>query len=201
MKPITPTLFGIALLVVGLMGCAKVPQAELDGAQAALQAAADAGADAYVADLYQAAQDSFAAAQVEIETQNAASSFSRDYDRAAALLAFVAETAAQAEAQVAERKEVLRGETQTLIAQAREAVAQTETLLAQAPRGKDGAVALVSIHEDAAAAGTTLQEAQAALEADDVARAHALAQTALDQATALNEELSAAIAKTGAPRS
>lgn len=187
-----------SMLVVGLLlaGCASAPTEQLKAAQQALQAADSAEADVYVADLYRAAQDSLAAAQVEIEAQNARFALSRDYKRAEQLLQFVTEMAQQAVFQVADRKEALRTEAEALIAEARKALMQTHELLGRAPRGKEGAIALVSIREDATSTENLLNEAKAALARGDIFQAHQLAQQARDRATGLVNELNAAIAKT-----
>ena len=181
-----------------LAGCASAPDAQVAEAQEALAAAETTHAHLYVADLYQAAQDSFMAAQAEIEAQNAASFLSRDYDRAEDLLAFVTETATTASAQVEERKTAMRAETETLIVQAQQALAEAQTLLQAAPRTGQDAVTLVSITEDTGTARQMLDDAIAAFQQDDVAAAHQLAQAALDRANALTTTLKA---PAGTPRS
>ncbi len=196
MKNLTLTV--AALLVAGglFVGCASAPSEELTAAQEALNQAKTAQADLYVTDLYQAAQDSLAAAQTEIEAQNAKFALSRDYDHAAQLLQFVSQTAASASEQVAERKETMRVETENLIAQAQQALTNVQGLMAKAPRGKEGTMALVSISEDTGTAQSTLNDAVTALQNGDVATAHSLAQSALDKANSLVQELETAIAKT-----
>ncbi len=196
MKNVTLTV--AALLVAGglFVGCASAPSEQLTAAQEMLTQAQTAQADLYVADLYQAAQDSLAAAQTEIEAQNAKFALTRSYDRAEALLAFVSQTATTATEQVAERKQTMQAETETLIAQAQETLTNVQALMAKAPRGKEGNMALVSISEDRGTAQSTLQEAIMALQNGDVANAHSLAQTASDKANSLVQELEAAIAKT-----
>lgn len=198
MKHTLSVTLGTFALAGALVGCQAPPQEELTAAQTALAAADEAEADLYVADLYVAAQDSFAAAQAEIEAQNAASQMSRDYARAESLLQFVNETATQAQADVETRKAAMMAETDALILQATEAVAQAQALMAQAPTGKDGALALVSIGEEAGSAASMLEEAKAAQAAGDIARAHDLAKAALEQANALVGELNGAIAQTSA---
>lgn len=192
-----------ALFVGALLftGCAKPPQDGLTNAQAALDAASDVEADLYVSDLYLAAADSFAAAQAEIEAQNAKNSFTRNYDRAEQLLAAAQQTATEAQSQVEMRKEALRVANDTLFADVDEALVTTQTLLAQAPKGKDGAVALVSIMDDSQTAAQMLNDARTAQAAGDYAEANTLAQTALQKANALIDELQTAIARTDATRS
>lgn len=191
------TLIGtVALTTTLFVGCAKPPQEHLDAAQAALLAAETEEADLYVADLYEAALDSFTAAQVEIEAQHAASRFSRNYDHAASLLVYATQTATEAQNQVETRKEELRTANDTLIAQAEAALTQVYELTAQAPRGKDGAIALVSIQEDADTASADLEAAILAQDSGDLLRAHDLTQSALDKANALIAELNTVVAKT-----
>jgi hypothetical protein len=195
MKTLLKTVTGLLFLSALLVSCAKAPEEDLTAAQTALTAAAEAGADMYVSDLYQAAQDSLAAAQVEIEAQNAKGSFSRNYGRAAALLASAQQTAAEAQAQVETKKEEMRVANESLIAEVEQALAKTTELLTKAPRGKDGAAALAMIQQDAAAAAQTLDEARAAHAAGEFARAGDLATAALDKANGLISELETAIAK------
>ena len=196
------TLIAVFVLTATIVGCAKPPQEEVTAAQTALTAAEEVEADLYVTDLYQAAQDSFAVAQTEIEAQQAKSALSRDYDRAAHLLTYVQETATEAAAQVETRKEEMRVANETLFEQAEAAIVQAQTLISQAPRGKDGAVVLVAIQDDAGTASQSLADARVAQAEGDFIHANDLAQAALDKANALVSELEAAVAKTQpAPRS
>lgn len=195
-----PTLILAALLLVP--ACAKVPAEQVVAARDALTAARDAEADLYVADLYAAVADSFAAAEAEIETQNAKSIFTRSFDRAETLLAYVTENAAVAAGRVAEQKEILRVENEALFAEADAMLLRVNELMAQAPRGKDGMVALASIREDATLTGASVEEARAAQAAGDYLRAGAVAQAALEKAESLVGELQHAIEQTGRrPRS
>lgn len=196
MKQTLSLTLGTLVLAGALVGCQAPPQEDLTTAQTALAAAAEAEADLYVTDLYVAAQDSFAAAQAEIEAQNAESQLSRNYARSKSLLQFVTETATQAQAEVETRKGTMAAETDALILQAEAAVSQAQALMAQAPTSEDDALALVTVNEEAGTAASTLEEAKAAQTGGDVARAHALAKAALDQANALVEELNGAMAET-----
>ena len=192
----TPAVIGTLLVGGFLTGCASAPSEQVTAAEEALRSAETAEANIYVTDLYTAAHDSFAAAQAEIEHQNGQFALSRDYDRAEQLLRYVTETASTAATQVEERKTAMRADTEALIAQAQEALVTAEDLLAQAPRGKEGAAALVSITADTGTAQTTLNDAILALQQGDIATAHQQAQAALDKANSLVQELTNAINKT-----
>ncbi len=183
---------GIVTVAVFFMmsGCAQEPVAQVEQAQRALLVADSVDADLYVADLYTAAQDSFTLAQMEIEGQKEASSTSRDYDHAEALLAFATETATQAQDQVEVRKEAMRAETESLLAQAEASIAQAGELMAAAARVKNSPVALVSLQEDARSAQSLVSDARAAMEFGDVSGAYDNARAAAEQAAAVVDGLS-----------
>jgi hypothetical protein len=202
MKHRIPVFMLLFVSAVLFAACAKAPEQALTTSRDALTAARDAGADQYVPELYVAAADSFAAAEAEIETQNARNAFSRDYDRAEALLAFVTESAQVAQTRVSDQKEIVRTENEALFATVDSTLARVADLMTQAPVGKDGNVALASIREDATLAGSSLAEARAAQEAGDYIRANAIAEAALEKGQALAAELVRAIEATGRrPRS
>lgn len=189
----------IAILAVAFVvaGCAKPPQEEIEATQTALQTADAAEADIYVMELYQAAQDSFAAAQAEIEIQNAKNSLTRDYDRANALLASAMETATQAEQTVEDRKEEMRTNNEALFVTLEETLTNLGTLMAQAPRGKDGAMALAAIQVDVDLVRQSLETARTAQTEGDFLTANQIATQALQKAETLQTELETAIAGTG----
>jgi hypothetical protein len=202
MKHRIPVFMLLFVSAVLFAACAKAPEQALTTSRDALTAARDAGADQYVPELYVAAADSFAAAEAEIETQNARNAFSRDYDRAEALLAFVTESAQVAQTRVSDQKEIVRTENEALFATVDSTLARVADLMTQAPVGKDGNVALASIREDATLAGSSLAAARAAQEAGDSIRANAIAEAALEKGQALAAELVRAIEATGrSPRS
>lgn len=186
-------------LSVIFTGCSKPPVEQIDATAAALTSADGAEADQYVADLYQAAQDSFAAAQVEIEAQNAKSSFSRSYDRAESLLKFAHETATEAEAFVDIRKEELRAENEALFTRVDSTIMSAQTLMQSAPRGKDGAVALASIQDDLVIVQQTLAGARTAQLEGNFVEARDMANLALEEVGNLVFELETAISRTNPP--
>lgn len=198
MKKLFPllTLVGALLLTGLLTGCAEAPTAKVDEVQAAFTAATDQEANVYVADQFTAAQDSFAAAQAEIEVQNGKFALTRDYSRAEALLQSAADLANASVEQVAAKKEEVRVQADSLILQAQTAVAEAQALLARAPRGKEGEVALVSIREDAGSAEGMVNEAIAAQGNGEYMKALDLARAAVEKANALIAEMNTAIEKT-----
>lgn len=202
MKHRYSSLILLSMSAVLFAACAKAPEQAVTAARDALTAARDAEADQYVSELYVVAADSFAAAEAEIETQNARNAFTRDYDRAEALLAFATETAQIAMTRVADEKEAVRVENEALFAETEAVLARVATLMPQAPVGKDGSIALASIREDATLAGASLEEARAAQVEGDYIRAGAIAAAALEKGQSLVGELESAIVAAGRrPRS
>ncbi len=187
----------LAASAVLFAACAKAPEQAVTAARDALTAARDAEADQYVSELYVVAADSFAAAEAEIETQNARNAFTRNYDRADALLAFATETAQIALTRVADEKEAVRVANEALFVETDAVLARVATLMTQAPVGKDGNLALASIREDATLAGASLEEARAAQVEGDFVRAGAIASAALEKGQSLAAELETAIVASG----
>ncbi|MCG3120835.1 MAG: hypothetical protein ALAOOOJD_03730 [bacterium] len=189
---ISSLVFALALLA----GCAKVPQETLDAAKAAVEAAKAGEADRYLADAFNAAQDSLNAAIAEIQTQESKFALTRNYDRATALLNSAISAANAAKDAVAAKKDEVKAEAQNLLTGAQTAVEETKKLMAKAPKGKDEKAALEQIQADLSGVETSLTEANNALGSGDFLGARDKAKAAMDKATALGQELQAAIDKT-----
>src|SRR4030042_4119823 len=102
------TFVAVVLVMAFMVGCAKPPQADLDAAKAALEAAKAVGADRYVANIFNAAQDSLNAASTEIEAQNSKFALGRNYKKAQALLAAVTRLANEAKDKTEDGKEEVK---------------------------------------------------------------------------------------------
>ncbi|HEX7069531.1 MAG TPA: DUF4398 domain-containing protein [Rhodothermales bacterium] len=181
-----------------LFGCAGSPEQQIEDAYAALAAADSLEADQYVPELYMAAQDSFAAAHSEIEGQEGVAGVKPDYTRAKTLLEYVVATANEAAAQVPARKEEVRVETDSLIAQAQTRLAAVQEALAARPAG--AAISPVNLQESSMSAQTALQQAVEAQASGSYAQAYELVRTALSEIESVETQL-AAPATPGAPRS
>ncbi|HDQ45792.1 MAG TPA: DUF4398 domain-containing protein [bacterium] len=183
------------LAVVFVAGCAKAPQAELESAKAALESARAAGADRYVPDVFKAAQDSLNAATTEIEAQNSKFAPTRNYKKALPLLDAASRLAAEAEAQVAGKKEEVKAEAQKLAGEAKAALDEAKRLVRRAPRGKEGRAAIEAIQGELNAVEASLAEVPAMIEKEDFANARDRAKAALAKTKSIIEELKQAIAK------
>lgn len=192
------SLITVAVIVFAMLmaiGCAKVPQAELDAAKAAIDAAKQAEADRYVPDLFNAAMDSLNAANAEIETQNGKFALLRSYGRSKELLAAATEAANKAKDAVAEAKEKVRAEAEALLPQVQPAMDEAKKLMKKAPRGKEGRAALQAMQADLDDVAESVETAKVDLENGDYLTAHNKIQAGLDKINSVIEELKEAIAK------
>ena len=183
---------GIAVL---FSSCAKVPQAEVDAATAAIQEVKDAGADLYVPEAYQALVDSMKSANEKIEVAKA--KWFPNYTKAKETLAFVSQNAVDTKAKSEARKVELKAETEAMIVEVKALVAENTALIAKAPRGKEGREALEAIKSDVAVAETTVAEVEALLANGDLIGSNDKIKAAKQKATDIKAELEAAIAKKG----
>jgi len=162
---------GIAVL---FSSCAKVPQAEIDAATAAVQEVKDAGADLYVPEAYAALVDSMKSANEKVEVAKA--KWFPNYSKSKELLAVVSQMAIDTKAKSEARKVELK---------------------AKAPKGKEGRAALEAINSDIAVAETTVTEVEALLANGDLIGSNDKIKAAKEKATSIKAELEEAIAKKG----
>ncbi|MFT5144451.1 MAG: hypothetical protein ACI80V_003592 [Rhodothermales bacterium] len=176
-----------------LLGCANAPLETLTQANLSFDEAVEAEGNLYMTEIFQAASDSLAAAQVEIEFQAARTAFGRDYARAEAQLAFAIQMSDSVTAGVPAAKEAIASANEALFQEAEIAVAQALGMMDQAPRGKDGVMALASIREDMDLTTASVQAARAAQAEGRILEARDRAQSALNRANEIIGELDAAI--------
>jgi len=183
---------GIAVL---FSSCAKVPQAEVDAATAAIQEVKDAGADLYVPEAYQALVDSMKSANEKIEVAKA--KWFPNYKPAKALLTVVSQMAVDTKAKSEARKVELKAEVEAMIVEVKALVEENKALIAKAPKGKEGREALEAIKSDVAVAETTVTEVEALLANGDLIGSNDKIKAAKEKATSIKAELEEAIAKKG----
>jgi hypothetical protein len=189
------TVLVVVFAMALMLGCAKVPQQDLDAAKAALDAAKAAEADRYVPELYNAAKDSLNAATAEIEKQNSKFALFRSFKHTKELLAKVTAGANDAVAQAAVKKEEVKKEAEGILAQIAPAIENVQKLMKKAPRGKEGRAALEAINSELTAVEASVAEANTAMTNGDFLTARDKAQANLQKLGSLAEELQAAIDK------
>ena len=183
-----------ALMVVAfLFGCGKAPQAEIDAANASLEAAKAAEAPVYLPAEYAAVQDSMNVIMADIETQS--SKLFKNYGDAKTRLEQTKNAAGKVAADAAVKKETVKKEVETLLAEIKTVIEENGKLIARAPRGKDGAAAIAQIKTEIATIDTSVIEAQGLHDKGAYMEALNKVKAAKERASGINTELKDAIAK------
>ncbi|HNW49868.1 MAG TPA: hypothetical protein PKH79_02225 [Prolixibacteraceae bacterium] len=183
--------FAIAMFV--LSGCAKVPQVEIDNANAAIQAAQAAGADIYVPEAFAALNDSMNATTASIEAKK--SKLFKSYKKEKAQLVSIVALGNDVKLKTEARIQELKTEIQNTLTEVTNLIAQNKELIAQAPRGKEGTTALMAIKADIATIETSVGEIQAAVGTESFIATLDKAKAVKEQATSINTELTTVIEK------
>lgn len=188
-------LMGIAaiMMVVVLAGCGKKPQAEIDAANAAIEAAKTAEANVYLAAEFAAVQDSMNAVNAEIQAQE--SKLFKKFGPVKAKLEQTTALANQVAANAAVKKEEVKKEVEASIAGMKTVVEENKTLITKAPRGKEGAAILEQIKTEMSTIETAAAEAQAMYDKGAYMDALNKVKASNERAVAINTELKNAIAK------
>ena len=185
-------LAAIAMVAV-LSSCGKKPQVEIDATNAAIEAAKTAEAAVYVPAEFTAVQDSMSAVMADITAQE--SKLFKKFGPAKAKLASTLTLANQVAANAATKKEEVKKEVETLMADIKTVVTENETLMKKAPRGKEGAAVLEAMKTDMATIEASVTEAQAAYDKGAFMDALNKVKAANERAVGINTELKDAIAK------
>ncbi len=187
--------FAMAVLVMAVMmgGCAKVPQAELDAANAAITKAKTAEANVYLASSFNAIQDSLNAINAEIEANKGKlfKSFSDVKMKLSTLTGEANNLVAETEA----RKDTIREQVTTALTQLQSVSAENAELVKKAPRGKEGKAALESIESEMATINAAAGEIPELLKNGNLLEAQTKVQAAHAQAESINQELKTVIEK------
>jgi hypothetical protein len=191
------TTLGVVALL--LSGCSKVPQADLDAANSAIEAAKTAGADLYVPDAFAALQDSMKVITEKIELQK--TKMFRKYGEVKKELSAVTLLANQVSEQTEVRKAEVKTEVQNTLAEVKTILQEDKQLITKAPRGKEGSAALLEIKNEITIIEGSVDEATKMLEGNQYIQALDKVKAAKEKASSINAELKNVIAKySGAKR-
>ncbi|MFO7669684.1 MAG: hypothetical protein R6W31_08510 [Bacteroidales bacterium] len=185
------TILGIVTLL--LTSCSPLPQAEMDAANAAIEQAKTAGAELYVNENYVALQDSMNSVMVNIETQK--SKVIKNYSAVKEQLASVTQLAGEVKQQAETRKEEIKVKVENTIAEVKSLIEANHQLILEAPKGKEGASALVAIKGELEAIETAINETTTIFQNGEYLASLDKALVAKEQAVAINTELLDVIAK------
>lgn len=188
-------LIGLAtfMMVAFLSSCGKVPQAEIDAANAAIESAKTAEAAVYIPTELAAVQDSMTAIMADVEAQK--SKLFKKFGPVKEKLAAVVTLANQVAANAAVKKEEVKKEAETLLNDIKAVIEENGKLILKAPRGKEGAAVIEQIKADMATIDASVVEAQGLFDKGSYMDALNKIKAAKDKATSINTELKDAIAK------
>ncbi len=180
-------------IAVLFSSCGKVPQVEIDGANASIEAAKSVGADVYAAEDFVALQDSMRSVNENVEVQNA--KFFKNFDKVSAQLVVVNTMAVEAKAKAETRKAEVKLEIEGLQIEVSSILVQNNELATVAPKGKEGAAALEAIKGDISLIESSLTEVEGLVAQDKLMPALDKVKAAKEKALAINTELNEVIAK------
>jgi len=138
-------LMGLAaiMMVAVLSSCGKKPQAEIDAANAAIEAARTAEAAVYVPEEFSALQDSLNAVMAAITAKE--SKLFKNFGVETEKLAQVATLASTVSANAATKKEEVKAEAANLLTSIKAVIEENAKLIPKLPRGKEGAEVIEQI--------------------------------------------------------
>lgn len=180
-------------IVLLMTSCGKLPQAQIDAAKAAVEAAKTAQADIYAPAEYKQVQDSLNAFIAEAEAQN--SKFFKSFGEVTKKLESVIPMANNVTETAGVKKEEVRVKTEALIAEVTAMIEENKGLITKAPRGKEGAAALNQIKNEMTVIEASLAEAASVFANGEYMTAHNKVTAIKENASKINTELKEAIAK------
>ena len=149
----------ILAFVVAVVSCGSPPEAELEAAEAALESARGAGAEAYAADAYDRAKNTLSDARAKVEQG--------DYDAAKTAAIQAKEQADQAKSLAESTKVRVRDEAQAIVTRLSNAIGDASAAVDGAPRGKGADSDLDQLRADLGQAEAELSDARGSLSSSD----------------------------------
>jgi len=181
------------VMVAVLSSCGKKPQAEIDAANAAIEAAKTAEAAVYLPAEFAAVQDSLNAVMTDISAQE--SKLFKKFGPAKAKLTSIVTLANQVAANTVTKKEEVKGEVANLMTSIKAVIEENGKLIPKLPRGKEGAAVIEQIKADVATVDAAVVEAQGLFDKGSYMDALNKIKAANDKAVALNTEVKEALTK------
>ena len=183
----------LGLTALLLVSCSKLPQTEIDLANAAIEETKAAGAETYAHDNFITLQDSMNRVMVNLEVQK--SKLLKNYTSVVEGLSGVTGFAHEVKLETENRKAELKNEIQKTIAEVKTLIETNKQLILEAPKGKEGATALVAMQGELDSIEAAINEASTMLESGDYLATLDKARAAKEKAYSINTELTEVIAK------
>lgn len=181
------------IIMVAMVGCGKMPHAEIDAAKAAVESVKGLQADIYLPAEFGQLQDSLNVAIAGIEAQQ--SKMFKSFGDEKVKLEAVVSAADEVSRKTAIRKDEVKAEAESLLATLTATITENKELIAKAPKGKDGAAVLEVIKTEMTVIETSVAEATTLHIGGEYMTALDKFKAANDKATRINTELKEAIAK------
>ncbi|MCX6260401.1 MAG: hypothetical protein NTY95_06125 [Bacteroidia bacterium] len=188
-------LMGLAVItmVAVLSSCGKKPQAEIDAANAAIEAAKTAEAAVYVPAEFAAVQDSLNAVVADITAKE--SKLFKNFKGETAKLANVLTLANTVAANAATKKEEVKAEAANLLTGIKTVIDENVKLIPKLPRGKEGAAVIEQIKAEVATVDAAVVEAQGLFDKGSFMDALNKVKAAKEKAEGLNAEVKEVLTK------
>lgn len=194
--------FRLLVVVVVMMfvyvGCAKLPQQEIDNAKAAVEAAIQAGASTYTPDELKTLNDDYAAA-VE-EANKVAGKLFKGTTEIKDKLVKIKEAADALATTAAAKKEEAKTNALTAQTEAQTALTEAKGLVEQAPVGKGSMADIEAFKADLAALDEALPDIQKAIDGEDFLGAVEKANGVKEKAAGISEQIKKAIEEMAAKK-
>ncbi|MGD0582648.1 MAG: hypothetical protein ABR974_06845 [Bacteroidales bacterium] len=187
--------FAALAMVAFLSSCGKVPQAQIDATNAAIDSAKVLQADVYVPAEFAAVQDSMKAINTAVEAQK--SKMFKKFGPVKVKLESTLALAKKVQADAVAKKDEVKKQVETLLADTKKVAEENGKLMKRAPRGKEGAQVLEAMKTEMATCETSCMDAQGMYDKGAYMDAFNKVTAAKATADKINDELKAAIKKAG----
>lgn len=187
--------FAALAMVAFLSSCGKVPQAQIDATNAAIDSAKVLQADVYVPAEFAAVQDSMKAINTAVEAQK--SKMFKKFGPVKVKLESTLGLAKKVQADAVAKKDEVKKQVETLLADTKKVAEENGKLMKRAPRGKEGAQVLEAMKTEMATCETSCMDAQGMYDKGAYMDAFNKVTAAKATADKINDELKAAIKKAG----
>ncbi len=151
---VVATVAAVALMT----SCGKVPQANIDAANAAIDSAKTVQADIYLPTEFAALNDSMSVIMQGVEAQK--SKLFKNFKEAKAKSDALTALANQVVANAAVKKDEVKKEAEGLLAEVKTLLTDAQGLVKKAPTGKEGKAVIEEIKGELAAIETTINDSQ-----------------------------------------
>ncbi len=185
--------FLLSLAVLGLLACAKPPQAEIDAANAALDSAKNAEAEIYAPDDLKAAQTAISDMQAELDVQQGKFALFRSYEKAKELANAAKEAGDKAKNAAETKKQEVKAEAETLFSEVKASLTEATDLMKKAPKGKGTQADLAALQADLDSVQPMIDEAQASFDGGKFMDAKTKLEEAKAKVTSVKDAINQAI--------